>query len=242
LIDAFSPGPLTVILKKTSSISDLVTAGQGTVAIRIPDNKMTLDLLRMVQFPLAAPSANVFMRLSPTKPSHVYAQLSGAIPYILDGGSCSRGIESTIVGVEQNKIIIYRHGAITKTQLTTMGVEIEEYTGIDGILTPGRFKKHYSPRTKLVLAKNINVAIERYAHQVTGVLTFGSSILPTASFVVRNLSIREDIDEAAFELYNSLYELDEMGLDAILCSYVPNRGVGIGINERLLKAATIIID
>lgn len=242
LFDAFSPGPLTIILPKSTAVSSLVSAGQNTVAVRIPDNQITLDLLRLVQFPLAAPSANTFMSISPTRPAHVLAQLGGKIPYILDGGSCNRGIESTIVGVEENRIVVYRSGAVSGTELSRLGVEVVSVSNSAGVRAPGMFKKHYAPNTKLLLTKSIAETATMYEGNAIGLLTFGDGVVTGNFEVVRNLSTSGDVNEAAYNLYDALFELDNLSLDFIICPFLPDCGIGVGINDRLQKAATIIIN
>ena len=112
LAEQFWPGPLTLVLKKKASVPDLITAGKDTVAVRIPNHPVTLDLLKQLPFPIAAPSANPFNRISPTQSAHVESYFKNEIPMILEGGECDRGIESTIIGFENNEAIIYRMGSL----------------------------------------------------------------------------------------------------------------------------------
>ncbi|HNH60761.1 MAG TPA: L-threonylcarbamoyladenylate synthase, partial [Cyclobacteriaceae bacterium] len=152
LADKFWPGPLTLLLKKKSIIPDLVTAGLDTVGIRCPDHSLTRQLLQALPFPLAAPSANPFGYVSPTKPEHVNEQLGTKIQYILDGGPCPIGIESTIVGFEDNVPVVYRMGGLSLEA-------IEETIGNVKLMThstsnpkaPGQLKSHYAPGKKVIL-------------------------------------------------------------------------------------------
>ncbi len=242
LFEAFSPGPLTIILPKKPVVSSLVSAGQNTVAIRIPDSALTLALLRKVKFPLAAPSANTFMSISPTRPSHVQMQLGGKIPYILDGGSCKRGIESTIVGLEDDRIVVYRSGAVSETDLRSMGVEVVPVSRLAGAIAPGMFKKHYAPNTQVILTNSLPETVKMYRGKALGMLSFGDQLTPPEISMERNLSATGDMNEAAYNLYNALYELDNASLDYIICTFLPDNGIGAGINDRLQKAATIIVN
>src|SRR5690606_29491053 len=162
LVDKFWPGPLTLLLKKKPIISDHVTSGLDTVAVRVPDHPLALDLLKSLDFPLAAPSANPFGYISPTRPEHIQDQLGEKIPYILDGGECSVGLESTIIGIEEGQVIIYRLGG---TEISA----IEEIVGKVLILpqsssnpkSPGMLKSHYAPRKSFILGE-IEALAEKY--------------------------------------------------------------------------------
>ena len=146
----FSPGPLTFLLPKKDTVPDLVTAGSEKVAIRIPAHPVTLQLLQQLDFPLAAPSANPFGYVSPVTAQHVFDGLQGRIPYILDGGPCAVGLESTIIGFENNEIILYRHGAIPLESIEEVtGMPVRQMSHTVQIDTPGQLKSHYAPRIPL---------------------------------------------------------------------------------------------
>src|SRR5690606_33298262 len=163
LADKFWPGPLTLLLNKKPIIPDLVTSGLDRVAVRIPDHPMAMELLLALDFPLAAPSANPFGYISPTKALHVQDKLGDKIRYILDGGNCEVGLESTIVGIEEGQTIIYRLGG---TEVSA----IEQVVGKVLILpqsssnpkSPGMLKSHYAPKTPFILG-NVEELAERYA-------------------------------------------------------------------------------
>ncbi|HBW86141.1 MAG TPA: threonylcarbamoyl-AMP synthase, partial [Crocinitomicaceae bacterium] len=149
LATKFCPGPLTFLMKKSAIVSELITAGNNRVAIRIPDNVNTLSIIKALGFPVVAPSANLYGKLSPTRAQHVVDQLDGKISYVFDGGECERGIESTIIGIEGNEVVIYRLGSITPEDLGQHlgylpGLKVHE----DNIpVASGMVKYHYAPST-----------------------------------------------------------------------------------------------
>ena len=156
LAQQFWPGALTLVLEKKSNIPDIVTSGKNTVGIRVPSHPIALALLEGLDFPLAAPSANPFGYISPTTSEHVRKQLGDKIPYILEGGSCEKGIESTIVGFENNKPILYRVGAISKEEIEKcIGILETKNTASASPQAPGMINKHYSPKTKFIVSENI---------------------------------------------------------------------------------------
>ncbi len=235
LLDAFSPGPLTVLLPKSSSLPDLVTAGLDTVAIRIPAHPMALELLRELDFPLAAPSANPFGYLSPTTAKHVQEQLGGRVPYILDGGPCSVGIESTIVGFPDGQPTIYRLGGIALE-------EIERVTGplrvLDSAQTiphaPGTLEKHYSPLTRIVVGDPEELLLKHEGQKVGVLLFYDRDIGTEQKFV---LSPHGDLLEATSRFFGVLREMDKAGFDLIIAEWLPERGLGRALNDRLRRAA-----
>ena len=172
LANAFMPGPFTLLLKKKQTISDLVTAGSGLVAVRIPQHPMTLKVLAKLDFPLAAPSANPFGYISPTTAEHVAEQLGDKIPYILDGGPTKVGIESTIVGFEADRVIVYRNGGTTNEAIeSVLGMSLGKKTKREEAMTPGSSKSHYAPRTPFWLG-SIEELYEKTIDQKIGVLVF----------------------------------------------------------------------
>lgn len=172
LLERFAPGPLTVILPKRSSIPHLVTAGLDDVAIRIPAHPATMALLRLLRFPIAAPSANRFMKISPTRPEHVYQQLSGSIPYILDGGYCKRGLESTVVKIEDNTVKICRLGAISLEQLKSVHPKTELQKDTGRVCSPGMMAKHYAPQTVTVFMERFDEVPPEYNNSRVALITF----------------------------------------------------------------------
>lgn len=234
LADVFWPGSLTLLLEKSDVIPDFVTSGSKLVALRVPNHPLTLELLNNLDFPLAAPSANPFGYISPTKPQHVLQQIGDKIPFILDGGGCSNGIESTIIGFDNQKVIIYRLGYITESVLkavlkTDVNISCVNY---EKIVTPGMLPYHYSPNTALYLINSVSEIIDK---ENIGLITFQN-----ISSEIKNhkiLSLKGSYAEAAMHLYDYLIELDQLGLDKIYCEKFNDTGLGKTLNERLIKAS-----
>ncbi len=242
LAHCFWPGPLTILLPKKAIISDQVTAGLDRVAVRIPSHPLTLALLQAIPFPLAAPSANPFGYISPTTPEHVDAQLGKNIPYILAGGACRLGIESTIMGFEEEKAVVYRLGSIPLEAIeqvigpVTLAVQSTRHPQAPGTLT-----RHYSPRKKLQLG-DITTLIQQYQNQLLGILAFDQyypGIDP--QYQVLLAPTTGSLEEAASNLFAALRKLDQMPIDLILANYVLDAGLGKAINDRLRRAAAKFI-
>ena len=240
LLAAFAPGPLTLLLaRRPEVVPALVTAGLPDVAVRLPQHPLTRELLRRVGFPLAAPSANAFGGVSPTEPRHVQQQLDGRIPYILDGGPCQRGIESTVVGFEDGVPVVYRPGAISLEEIQRV-VPTARPRGLQHakVASPGMLSQHYSPRTPLRLVPTAELGlVEGLAPAQVGILAFQALApgIPQEQQAV--LSPVGDLAEAAYNLYAALYRLDALGVALILAEQVPNVGLGVAINDRLTRAA-----
>jgi L-threonylcarbamoyladenylate synthase len=238
LLDHFTPGPLTLLLPKHASVPDVVTAGLPDVAVRVPQHPVTLELLRQLDFPLAAPSANAFGGVSPTAPVHVMQQLNGRIPYILDGGVCQRGIESTVVGFEDGVPVVYRPGAVSLEEIQRVAPGARLRTPNHAkVASPGLLSQHYSPRTPLRLVEPGQLRADDLAPEQIGVLALSQYApgIPEQQQVL--LSPTADLTEAAYNLYAALYKLDALGLKLILAERVPEHGIGVAINDRLTRAA-----
>ncbi|MDA9038378.1 L-threonylcarbamoyladenylate synthase, partial [Flavobacteriaceae bacterium] len=163
LADAFWPGPLTLVLDKKDQILDRVTAGKSTVAVRVPNHPLTLKLLQELEFPLAAPSANPFGSISPTSAAHVDAYFNERLSLILDGGPCRNGLESTIIGFEDNRPLLYRHGALAINDIEKVVGKVEVNTKNDqSPKAPGMLSRHYAPKTSTILSKNPVEALETF--------------------------------------------------------------------------------
>ena len=229
----FAPGPLTFLLPKKNIVPDLVTAGSNKVAIRIPAHPLTMQLLKNLDFPLAAPSANPFGYVSPTTAQHVYENLKDRIPYVLDGGPCTIGLESTIVDFEDGKVIIRRNGGISKELLEeVLGKNVEVATGaIEHPVAPGQLKSHYATETPLYVG-DINELIQQFTGKKIIHIGFGNS----ASTEGFNLSPSANLDEAAKNLFALLRKADKMNADVIITSLLPAEEIGRAINDRLLRA------
>lgn len=236
LAAAFWPGSMTLVLKKSSTIPDIVTAGKGTVAVRVPDHPVTLELLRKLPFPLAAPSANPFGSISPTKPAHVENYFKNSIKMVLDGGSCANGIESTIIGFENEEPVIYRLGALALE-------EIEAVVGKISIKNkkeekpdaPGMLARHYAPKTNTFLVDDVAAEIEKNTGKKMGVLVFKSS-LNNENITEIILSKNGSLQEAASRLYSAMHDLDSKNLDLIIAERFSEFGLGKSINDRLQRA------
>lgn len=234
----FWPGPLTLLLEKKDIIPNCVTAGNATVAIRVPNHPLTLALLSELSYPLAAPSANPYMSISSTKPEHVKHYFDGKLKLILDGGFCEDGLESTIIGFRDNQAVLYRVGSCETA-------EIEKITGklLTPILetkiqqAPGMSQKHYAPTTALVVATSIQEELSKHVGKKIGILTFLKEELFENVVIQKQLSDPGSLKEASTNLYSTLMELDDLNLDLIITTYVPNEGLGVTINDRLKRAS-----
>jgi L-threonylcarbamoyladenylate synthase len=263
LIEKFWPGPLTLIFPKREIVPDIVTAGLATVAVRMSAHPIFREVIGKLNRPLAAPSANQFGRVSPTTAEHVFDELSGRIPLIVDGGTTDHGIESTIVQVVNRVIEVWRRGPITAEMLSPFG-EVREQTSSVNISAPGQLPIHYAPRTKLMVVNDLrNFSLP--AGKRIGALCFSSvaavagcgagsyhastsKLRPATAATsapakfkdfaaMRHLSERGDLREAAANLFRMLRELDNENLDLIAAERVPEEGIGTAINDRLQRAA-----
>lgn len=237
LAQAFWPGSLTLVLKKKSHIPDLITAGKDTVAIRMPNHPVTLRLLKELSFPLAAPSANPFGSISPTSSSHVEDYFKNSISMVLEGGDCKNGIESTIVGFENNEPVLYRLGSISIEDINDVigAVKIRNKKEI-APEAPGMLARHYAPKTKTFLVKDVESFIQEYKNMRIGVIRFSEDKhLPNIE-TLEVLSKSGDLKEAASKLYSTLHKLDSLNLDMIVAEIFPDHGLGNSINDRLSRA------
>lgn len=236
LMDVFWPGPLTLILPKRGEIPDIVTSGLATVAVRMPDHPMARELILESGLPLAAPSANLFGRISPTTAEHVREQLGNGVDMILDGGPCRVGVESTIIG--------WRDGV--PTLLRAGGLPLEDAERVIGKIfcpppgppvskpdSPGQLMRHYSPRTRTVL--DADALPEPGAK--AGWLGINPPAHPDRFSVAEILSESGDLREAASNLFAAMHRLDEDGLDVIIAEPAPDEGLGRAINDRLKRAS-----
>lgn len=240
LADAFWPGPLTLLLPGNGVLPGAVNNYLPKVAFRVPAHPVMQALLQQLPFPLAAPSANVYKRISPTTAAHVYKSLAGKIPYILDGGNCGYGIESTVVGFDTaGQPVVYRQGIITLQAL-------EAVTGCPVLLpekdaakaSPGMATVHYAPFTPLQLVlQAAPIAAEAPAR--SGFLCFSRPVQGHPLQHQFVLSTQGDLHEAAANLYRGLHYLDELNLDIIFAELLPDTGVGAAANDRLQRAAAM---
>ena len=238
LAAAFWPGPLTMLFNKQQNVPDLVTAGSKRVAIRVPNHPLTLQLLSQLEFPVAAPSANPSGYVSPTTAEHVYEGLQGKIPYILNGGACGVGVESTIIGWNEiGETELYRLGGIAIEQIeAVIGKTIKHHKkATDNPNTPGQLKSHYATHTPLYLG-NIDELLPLFADKKIILINFNhyrDEIKKEQQFVLSNNSKAED---AAKNLFRVLREADNMHEDVILSELLPDEGLGRAVNDRLERA------
>ena len=239
LAEAFWPGPLTLLLPRKPIVPDLVTSGLERVAVRVPKHPLTLALLDILDFPLAAPSANPFGYISPTTAYHVEAQLGEKIPYILDGGSCDVGLESTIVGMEGDEIVVYRLGGLEISEIEKLvgPVKIKNHSSSNP-QAPGLLESHYAPRKAFILG-NLKELIAKYLEDQVefAVLSFSEffpEIKPENQIA---LSADKNLHQAAKNLFAAMRKLDEGNAAVILAELMPETGLGRAINDRLKRAA-----
>jgi L-threonylcarbamoyladenylate synthase len=236
LAEKFSPGPITYVLPSNSNIPDIITAGQSSVAIRIPNHPITLSLLTNLDYPLAAPSANPSEYVSPTNAMHVQDQLSDKIQYILNGGECSVGIESSIIDLSKPKARLLRLGGISKEEIEEcIAEEIEDLLISDNIIAPGMMKRHYATKHPMVFEdqlSNININKKTYAIRFS---TFAEYLPKENQFI---LSPAGSLNEAASNLFSTMRKMDAIEMDLIIAERFPNIGIGRAINDRLERATS----
>lgn len=239
----FMPGPLTLLLPKNEKISDLVTAGSPFVAIRIPKHRLAKALLQRLPFPLCAPSANPFGYISPTRAEHVEAQLGAKISYILDGGPCEVGVESTIVGVEEGKVTVFRKGGLPVEAIEALigPVQVKTHSSSNP-KAPGMLKSHYAPKKPFVIGDISNLLRENsktisQKEKKVGILSFQQSYPNIPAEHQQILSSDGDLREAAQNLFAAMRYLDSVDVDIIIAELLPEEGLGRAINDRLKRAA-----
>lgn len=241
LAQRFWPGPLTLVLPKRSIVPDIVTSGLPTVAVRMPANEVAASLIREACTPIAAPSANLFGRVSPTKAEHVFNQLGANVDMILDGGPCTVGVESTIIKIEKGQSVLLRPGGIPVeeiekiTGMTKQNLTASGSSGSAIVESPGQMPFHYSPVTPLIIVED--VAGIKTKKSKAGILVFRRPKTDLHFAKMEILSESGDLREAAANLFSSLNNLDAAGLDIIYAERVPSTGLGMAIMDRLTKAA-----
>jgi len=247
LMAAFWPGPLTLVLPKGRAVPDLVTSGLDTVGIRMPAHPIAQALLQELDFPLAAPSANPFGYVSPTTARHVADQLGDRIPYILDGGPCVVGIESTIIGwalgaddrtpdtAQPGRWVLYRPGGIPTTRIEEVIGRVPVPQKQKNVLpmAPGMMESHYAPHKPLHVG-NVTALLTEHGSGRSGVLSFSTRYDAMMNEV---LSPAGDLNEAARHLFAALRRLDAIDCAVILAEHFPEEGLGSAINDRLLRAS-----
>jgi len=237
LADVFWPGPLTIVLPKHDSVPEIATGGLDTVALRIPAHSLALELLRALNFPLAAPSANPSGYVSPTQALHVAEQLGEKVAYILDGGASSVGVESTIVMVKGDEVFLLRQGGISEETLKQVVGAITIAPGTpDKPQAPGMLLNHYATGKRIWLG-NLNQLHAQHFDRTIGVLAFKAPLPEIPLERQRILSPKGDLTEAAANVFAYLRELDKLDIDLIIAEPVPNEGIGRAVNDRLHRAS-----
>lgn len=237
LAEHFWPGSLTLVLNKKSNIPNTVTAGKETVAIRVPNHPVTLELLNRLNFPLAAPSANPFGSISPTTSQHVHTYFGDKLEVILEGGPCEKGLESTIIGFENNEPVLYRHGAIAIDEIEKVVGTVGFHTKNDKNPTaPGMLSKHYAPNKEIFLTNNVRELAKNFPDKKIGLILYKDYSFTNKNWNTVILSKTGDLEEAAKNLYTSLHNLDNSDCDLIIAERFPNERLGKTINDRLERA------
>jgi len=239
LIKKFWPGPLTLIFPKSEIVPDIVTAGLATVAVRMPAHQIALDLIKEAGVPIAAPSANLFGRLSPTEAAHVFNQLKNRIEAIIDGGKCPIGVESTVVDVFSKTPRILRPGGlpIEAIKKALKGIKLDLKMHSKKIYSPGQLKSHYQPLTPLKIIRKKE--FKPPPNIKAGLLAFKKPKNKKFYYHIEVLSSSGKLQEAAANFFSALNRLDKIGLDVIYAEKIPKKGLGIAIMDRLYKAESL---
>lgn len=249
------PGPLTLIFKRSNNVPSLTVAGLDTIAIRIPNHKVALSLIRESQRPIAAPSANLAGKPSPTTAKHVFEDLNGRIDAIIDGGATHIGVESTVVDLSVDPPMLLRPGGTPFEELRKcLGnitlhpfVQAEQELSLQQIRSPGMKHRHYAPRAELILVEGAVEAVvgeikrlsESYRHKGTkvGILATDQTQANYEADVVQSLGNRFNLASVAQNLFRSIRDVDALGVDVIIAEGVPSEGLGLAVMNRLRKAS-----
>ena len=255
LIDKFWPGPLTLIFKRSNIMPKVTVAGLDTVAIRMPKHKVALELIRLSRCPIAAPSANLAGKPSPTTAQHVYEDLNGRIDAIIDGGATNIGVESTVVDLSVDPPMLLRPGGTPFEELKkVLGdmklhvfVQAEQELTLQEIRSPGMKHKHYAPKAEVILVEgNVSAVInkvkelsESYRHKgkKVGILATDETQTAYKEEVVKSLGSRSNLKSVAKNLFRLLREIDAQNVDVIIAEGVSSDGLGLAVMNRLRKAS-----
>lgn len=248
VIDKFMPGPITIILKKNKKVPDEVTAGLDTVAIRFPAHVTAQKLIKAAGVPIAAPSANLSGKPSPTKAEHVIQDMSGRIDAVIDGGNCDVGVESTIVDFTDKKPVILRPGGVTYDDLVNCGIDAEIDSNILRSIAadekpkcPGTKYKHYAPDAEVTVIEGEKEAVRKKIKEllsdthgkIAGVLAMYGADYDNAVI----LSAGDTNKEYAKNLFSALREFDALGVEVVFAEFCEKDGYGLAVKNRLYKAA-----
>ncbi len=248
LIDTFSPGPITYVLESSGKIASNVTAGLSTVGLRIPKNEITLTLLEQTNLPIAAPSANLSGKPSPTTAQHVLEDLDGKIAAVLDGGPANVGVESTVVDCTQEIPVILRLGKITADDIkqvageVKLAIKITENTRTPK--SPGMKYKHYAPDVPLILVQDndkLQEIIDEEGSKGNRVGVLMSTAFTNEIKADQIIILGRDEEEIAAKLYDALRSFKQNEVDIVVCESFPREGVGKAVMDRIERAANKII-
>jgi len=247
LINKFWPGPLTLVMKKSNIVPDIVTAGLDTVAIRMPKNQIALSLIKFAKTPVSAPSANLFGRPSPTCAQHVIEDLDGKVDIILDGGRTDIGLESTVIDIAHRPFRILRPGGITIEEIERLIGRVKFASTYSSILhSPGMLKHHYSPKAKLILVERNNGQIDKMKRlalrlkeqgKKIGILVTSESRNKFNGFEIKTMGSINNLRACANNLFSILRDFDREKVDVIIVEGISSNGLGLTIMDRLRKAA-----
>ena len=240
VIETFMPGPITIILKRSNRVPDEVTAGLDTVGIRFPKHAVAREFIKACGVPLAAPSANTSTKISPTSAMHVFEDMQGRIPLILQGGACEVGIESTIVDMTADIPTILRPGAITQDMLAKALGKVKNFEGkIIVAKAPGMKYKHYAPSCEMVVATSVEMAVKEYANQKKN--GRNPVILAKSDYLkdfdgLSLIDLGKDDEEAMRNIYGAMHQAQDQ-YDYIICQDFGENGLGASIMNRVNKAS-----
>lgn len=251
IAEAFMPGPITVIMPSKFVVADSVCAGLDTLALRCPSHPIARAFIEACGTPIAAPSANISGRPSPTSASHVLHDLDGRVDMIIDGGECEVGLESTIIKLDRDRVILLRPGGVTYEMLCELLGDVEIAHGVlekpesDAMVeSPGMLISHYAPEAPLYLVKGSTDAVFAYLNErltESGVYVISGESFADNSDKVISLGDEEDGSQAAHRLFSALREADELGATSIYARYPDTDGIGLALLNRMLRAAAFKI-
>jgi L-threonylcarbamoyladenylate synthase len=256
LMKEFWPGPLTLVFRHSSIVPNVTVAGLDTIAIRMPKHKVALALIKQSNCPIAAPSANLAGKPSPTTAKHVYEDLNGRIDVILDGGRTSIGIESTVLDLSVDPPVVLRPGGITFEELKQVlsnvklhpFVEAEKELPLEKVRSPGMKHRHYAPRAEVILVEGSVLAVTEKIREIAdtymlkgskvGILATDETLAVYKADVVKSLGSHFNLEVVAQNLFRLLREVDAENVDVMIAEGVPLEGIGLAVMNRLRKASS----
>ncbi|MBA3051929.1 threonylcarbamoyl-AMP synthase [bacterium] len=248
LMKIFWPGPLTLVLKKSGIVPDIVSSGLDTVAVRMPSNPIAFNLIKYALTPVAAPSANLFGRPSPTCAQHVIDDLEGKIDILIDGGKTDIGVESTVIDMTHKPFRVLRPGGISVKELKDALGEIEINSVNDNIIcSPGMLKHHYSPQARLLLFERSGEQIKEMRKMAlefkkqgkkVGIMTTSENQKEFRGFKIKAIGSEDDLKTCAFNLFSVLRSFDTEKTDIIIAGGIETTGLGLAVMDRLRRASS----